>query len=188
MPFQKLFDYLRSRHADNADLNVYLRPRLSYVYLKKGEQININVTSGTAYFIVSGLIKSYYHDEKGTQIVSRFWKENEIILLKKKRPDPTFELDLETLLALEDCVIIAAQQLDFTWMLENLPGCGSLFRKIYMSDLRGWALRASLLVMPATKAYEQFCRHFPCQRIMLRDIAYYLNIRPYTLSRIRKKR
>lgn len=188
MPFKKLFEYLQLTQSSQDALNEYLKSRLSYVHLKKGQHINAIVGSGTAYFIVKGLIKSYYHDESGVQIATRFWKENEVVLLKKKDTDTGSNLPVENLLTLEDTELIAAKQLDFSWMLENLPGCGSLFRKIYVADLRGWAIRSSLLVLPATKAYEQFCLHFPCQRIMLRDVAYYLNIRPYTLSRIRRKR
>jgi len=148
--------------------------------LKSGDKFN------QTWFVLAGLIKSRYFDEDGKQIVTRFWKENEIVL-----PKGGFMENMESLediILLEDCKLLSIHNKQIEFAYHAFSETYKLGRKIHFKDSRKQYQRAAILVLPAVKAYAAFCQHFPCNRIQLQDIAYFLNIRPYTLSRIRAKR
>lgn len=187
MDTKKLNEYLSALTPLSSEFKNYLHKTAikqdfpkGTTLLKSGEKFS------QTFFVLAGLIKSRYFDEDGKQVVTRFWKENEIVL-----PKGGFMENMESLediVLLEDCKLLSIHNKQIEFAYHAFSETYKLSRKIHFKDSRKQYQRATLLVLPAVKAYPAFCQLFPCNRILLQDIAYFLNIRPYTLSRIRAKR
>ena len=84
-------------------LEAHLRRTIRPMFFKKGDIIHsIGEVCSHIFFIESGLIRSFYYDEKGKAITDWFMKELDfcIAVLSFFRQQPS----LETHVALEDCV------------------------------------------------------------------------------------
>lgn len=183
-----LIEYLAQIAPISEALKAFLNEELRVDVLpKENKLIRKDQLVDRTWFIVKGLAKSCYDDPNGKQIVTRFWKENETLLLKTKDLQNGPVRFSEEITLLEQTTLLSLHHNQIKYIYAHYPEIHEITRKIYLADIRKRDLRSRLLVMSATLAYEEFCLHFPCQRLRLQDIAYYLNIRPYSLSRIRAK-
>lgn len=179
-----LLSYLHKLAPLDSAMEAYLQNNVSINNYPKGYILKSNgITSDRIWFVGKGLLKSRHFDQNGKQIVTRFWTEYEMILLKRKNGAAT---DTEQIVLLEDSILLTLTNHQLEVLYTDFHRVHQITRRIYLSELRKRDIRPSLLVMPAADAYANFCHLFPCQRLLLQDIAYYLNIRPYSLSRIRR--
>lgn len=187
MDTNQLNQYLTAMTPLSADFVAYLQNRVRPLqYLKGHFLIRAGEKFNQTWFVIRGLAKSRYLDEDGKQVVTRFWKENEIIIPKGAFMENM--VSLEDIILLEDTKLLSLSHKEIEHAYNTFLETHVLSRKIHFKDSRKQYQRAALLVLPAIKAYPEFCKLFPCNRILLQDVAYFLNIRPYTLSRIRAKR
>jgi len=139
-------------------------------------------------FVVKGLFRYYYADNKGNEFTKGFFPENSYItaysaLLENRESYFTIE-------ALEDSTIFIIDFYKWNQIARNdicwLKFLVSLLEKGYcVKEYR----EREFLVFSAEERYESFLRRFPGleKRIKQHYIASYLGITPKSLSRIRKK-
>jgi len=187
MAIKKLHAYFSNMTVLSEAFTSFLQHKTRPIHYRKGHLlIRAGDRFNQTWFMNAGLAKSRYFDEAGKQVVTRFWKENEIVIPKGAFMENM--VSLEDIVLLEDSKLLAISNKEVEFAYQAFVETHVLSRKIHFQDSRKQYQRASLLVLPAIRAYPEFCRLFPCNRILLQDIAYFLNIRPYTLSRIRAKR
>lgn len=154
---------------------------------KKGDLI---ITAGevvsTPYFLLSGLMRTFYLDIDGNEVTNYFIFENTFYgsnyITVNKPSFCNFE-------ALEDCV-----SLEFDGMqMANLIKTEHIFSLLYMSILEDALIEkkereTSLITKSATERYLDLRRHYPNieERVNQTHIASYLGITPVSLSRIRR--
>ncbi|AXX92288.1 Crp/Fnr family transcriptional regulator [Malaciobacter molluscorum LMG 25693] len=141
------------------------------------------------YFIVKGILRTYYLNEKGNIYTKNIFSENyfsasKVSLLTKK--DSYLNID-----ALEDSILI---YIDFE-KYRQLINKYIEFKEFYINYMeKNWVIvkeknEISLVLDDAQKRYENFIKANPNieNRIALHHIANHLGITPTQLSRIRKK-
>jgi CRP-like cAMP-binding protein len=189
MEIAKLIDFLSQSDTLSAPFSDFLRKNVVLRSYKRGALV---VKAGDVvdqtWFITKGMVKSRYHDESGRQVVTRFWKENDFVILKDRDVQFGPIYAREDIVLLENARLASLSHRHLRYAFEHFPESHQLARRIYFSEIRSHEIRQHLLVLDAAQAYQAFCRHFPSTRIQIQDIAFYLNLRPYTLSRIRKQK
>lgn len=189
MEIQRVLELILPGAPVSSQFADFIAGRVERQNYRKGE---ILVAAGMVvdriWVIISGLAKARYYDSAGRQVITRFWKENQVVMLKGREAEEYSFVAAEDIVILETSELISISNRELKDAFANFPETDKLVRRVYFSEIRSRDLRQSLLIMEATQAYDAFCRAFPAGRIQIQDIAYYLNVRPYTLSRIRKRR
>ena len=155
--------------------------------LKKGEiLVHIGDTPKEMYFIISGLIRSYYIDISGNDVTRYFMTENSFccseILLIKAPLNCCFE-------ALEDCCLICFDGNNFKSLMNENINYMKAYITVLEESLRYKIEREnSFLLKSATERYIDFKKMYPRleKRVNQSHIASYLGITPVSLSRIRR--
>lgn len=155
--------------------------------IKKGEiLVHIGDSPKQVYFIISGLVRSYYIDMNGNDVTRYFITENSFccaeMLFMKKPYDCCFE-------ALEDCHMICFDGNNFKSLINQDINC----MKAYISALEQSLIykierENSFLLKSAVERYLDFKKiHLDLEeRVNQSHIASYLGITPVSLSRIRR--
>lgn len=139
-------------------------------------------------FLNQGLIRSYYIDEKGKEITTKFFFENCIFtyvegFIENSASNKTF-------VALENCVGLMMKKETLWQLFENNSKFEKIFSIVLMEDLKNIMLadEAKRNENPQTR-YLNFQKQFPTafNRISVKYLASYLGIEPQSLSRIRKR-
>jgi signal-transduction protein with cAMP-binding, CBS, and nucleotidyltransferase domain len=158
--------------------------------VKKGEVLqDIYSPAKYIYFIVKGILRTYYLHEDSSIYTKNLFSENyfsasKVSLLTKE--DSYLCID-----ALEDSILI---YIDFD-KYKNLINTNDEFKNFYINYLeKNWVIvkeknEISLIVDDATTRYKRFLKQNPNieNRIALHHIADHLGITPTQLSRIRQK-
>ncbi|MDH5681465.1 MAG: Crp/Fnr family transcriptional regulator, partial [Spirochaetota bacterium] len=139
-------------------------------------------------FVISGLFRYYYLDEKENELTKGFLPESSFItsysaLIQNRESYFTIE-------ALEDSVILVIYYDEWKKLLENNIHWNKLLiclleKAFCIKEAR----EREFLLFDAEERYRSFLNTFPGleNRIKQHFIASYLRITPVTLSRIRKK-
>lgn len=181
----ELLDLLQSYAPISAGLRSYLSDELKTQTIMKGKPLFTDIRHASrTWMLCGGLLKSTYTDASGKQIISRFWQAGDLVLSKNR---VLFEPG-EQIIALETSTVLYLDAASSEHVLQHFQEGHVLARKIYFNDARQREFRTKLMQIMPADAYELFCRTFPAERMLLQDIAAFLNIRPYSLSRIRKRR
>lgn len=134
-------------------------------------------------FIVDGIIRVAYYDNKGKEITKYFFDENHLIK-DWENFEATFYLE-----AVTDCKFITFTKKDWKEISDTILDWDKMIEKIMtkhhtekMNNI------GSLISQDATTRYLEFLKKFPntANRIPLSYIASYLGITQQSLSRIRK--
>lgn len=141
------------------------------------------ISKSAVYFVSSGLIKGNYFNQQGREIVTGFWWEQMFVITKQNGIH-----EAEHLLFVEDTVLISISSFDIEILVKQFCEARRLAQAVYQIERRRLRERGDILILPANEAYSVFQKRFPATRIKLRDIASFLGIMPYTLSRIRNAR
>jgi CRP-like cAMP-binding protein len=152
--------------------NVYL--------IKQGE------VSKRMMFILKGVAKAYYTDDKGIKHISEFIFENKpVIYMEAFTKNTPSGVNVVTL---EDTEVLWASRDHFFEFLQKFPRFESVLRDMlmqYMSlDLEHTRI---LRINSSRERYETLLKYRPdiIQRVPLKHIASYLNMALETLSRVR---
>lgn len=139
-------------------------------------------------FLNQGLIRSYYIDDNGKEITTKFFFENCLFtyvegFIENSASNKTF-------VALEDCAALMMKK-DTLWQLfESNSKFEKIFSIVLMEDLKNIMLadEEKRNENPQIR-YLNFQKQFPTafNRISVKYLASYLGIEPQSLSRIRKR-
>ncbi|TQS00935.1 Crp/Fnr family transcriptional regulator [Paenibacillus ottowii] len=148
--------------------------------------VHQGVVQKEIYFVISGLLRSFYIDVNGDDITRFFSKEGSVlcyeILFDHKPSNRCIE-------ALEDSVVMSMSCNDFKKLIENHIYCMKAYTKLLERKLEYKIQReSSFLLKSATERYLDFRKGYPQleKRINLAYVASYIGITPVSLSRIRR--
>ncbi len=135
-------------------------------------------------FILEGVLRICYYNNKGEEITKYFVDENRLVVNPYKgEPMP------EYIQAITDCKLILFSQQDWDELSNTIVGWESITNKIFQKGLiEKMDRRSSLVSEDASTRYLTFLEKFPtlANRVPLSYIASYLGITQQSLSRIRK--
>lgn len=149
--------------------------------LLEGEQ------ASSIYFIISGVVRGYYIDEKGNDITKCFSLENEFFSSEGLRTGSVSSFNIE---CIEQCECIELSYGLVNRLVKENEEFKSIFLELYLKEVQKLEIRAkSLMIQNAEERYLDFIENSKrsMEKIELKYIASYLGIRPQSLSRIRKK-
>jgi CRP-like cAMP-binding protein len=138
-------------------------------------------------FILEGILRVCYYNNKGEEITKYFIQENNLVVdlnsFDNNMPSSSY------VQAVTDCRLIVFSRQDWQELLNTIVGWDTIVHKIISKALLQKVERISpLLAEDATTRYLQFMEIYPTvvNRIPLSYIASYLGITQSSLSRIRK--
>jgi CRP-like cAMP-binding protein len=138
-------------------------------------------------FIVEGIMRVLFYNNKGEEITRYFIDENNLVLdinsFENKIPSSAY---VQTV---TNCKLIVFSQSDWEEFSDTIVGWDNIVNKITSKTLAKKIKRISSLVSEdATTRYLMFMEHYPnlANRIPLSYLASYLGITQSSLSRIRK--
>ncbi|WP_339880071.1 Crp/Fnr family transcriptional regulator [uncultured Algoriphagus sp.] len=138
-------------------------------------------------FLIDGVIRVYYYNNKGEEITRYFIDENHLILYGNTIDE--VYTPSEYLAAITGCKLVVFSRRDWKDISDTIIGWDKIIQQIIAKHHSEKIERRSELVsQDATTRYLEFIEKFPdlSNRIPLSYIASYLGITQSSLSRIRK--
>ncbi|MET3037567.1 Crp/Fnr family transcriptional regulator [Chryseobacterium sp. NRRL B-14859] len=135
-------------------------------------------------FILEGVFRICYYNNKGEEITKYFIDENRLCSNPYKGEPMT-----EYIQAVTDCKFIVFSEQSWTELSHTIVGWENITNKIFQKALvEKMDRRSALVSQDATTRYLKFLEKFPtlANRVPLSYIASYLGITQQSLSRIRK--
>jgi len=138
-------------------------------------------------FILDGIMRVCYYDNKGEEITKYFIEENNLVVDLE-----SFENSICSsayVQAVTDCKLVVFSKPDWEELLQTIVGWDAIVHKIISRALiQKVARRSPLVSEDATTRYLSFMEKYPkvINRIPLSYLASYLGITQSSLSRIRK--
>lgn len=139
------------------------------------------------YFIISGLVRSFYIDDKGNEKITQFaienWWVTNMESLVKNTPS------IISIQALEQTEILIIDKENLERLFLSIPKLERLFRIITENMLIATQRKNDIyLQMKSKSRYDDLVKHFPdfIQRVPQYMVASYLEITPEYLSELRK--
>jgi CRP-like cAMP-binding protein len=179
----KLTDHLAAFYPLSTEFKTALDQVLIRKVFKKGDTVRQSGLRPSIWFIVEGLAKALYEDQDGKEHVTRFWKQGQVMLLANGSPSM---MTADQIVLLEDSVLTTISSASLVFLYHSFREGPKLSSKILLEDRNQAELKSFLCSLPGQQAYRQFQQIFPARRLMLKDIASYLEITPGRLSEIRK--
>ena len=163
----------------------YLKPQS---YSKKEYILSEGQLCKHYYFILDGLVRFFYIDEKAHEVITQFaiehwWFTNYESFIMQS-PSRVY------IQAIEPTSVVMIAKHQFDELLTKLPKLERFFRLITENMLIATQKKYEYyLKMESKEKYEQIIKHIPqlIQRVPQYMIASYLEISPEYLSQIRKK-
>ncbi|MFS4473649.1 Crp/Fnr family transcriptional regulator [Chryseobacterium sp. T20] len=134
-------------------------------------------------FILDGIIRICYYNNKGEEITKIFIEEKHLLFNLKNVPST------EYIQAATDCILLVFSNQDWKEISDTIIDWENIIQKVTNKALAQKLERVSPLVsQDATTRYLEFMEKYPTlvNRIPLSYIASYLGITQQSLSRIRK--
>jgi CRP-like cAMP-binding protein len=151
-------------------------------YFSEAGKISVEVG-----FIIDGIMRVCYYNNKGEEITKYFVDENNLVVDLE-----SFENSIcssACVQAVTDCKIIVFSKAEWQELLDTIVGWDTIVHKIISKALiQKVARRSPLVSEDATTRYLSFMEMFPkvINRVPLSYLASYLGITQSSLSRIRK--
>lgn len=134
-------------------------------------------------FIVKGIVRVCYYDNKGEEITRYFIDENHLII-EWENFESTYYLQ-----ATIECKLVVFSKQDWKEISDTIVGWDNIVQKIVAKNhTEKLGRRSPLIEQNATTRYTNFIEQFPTlvNRVPLSYIASYLGVTQSSLSRIRK--
>lgn len=138
-------------------------------------------------FIVNGIMRIYYYNNKGEEVTKYFVDENQLVtdILNYNAGTPSAEY-METI---TDCDYLAISKSAMDELSKTIIGWDAILAKVVALGMAQKVTKIStMMAEDATERYTKFLERFPslANRIPLSYLASYLGITQSSLSRIRK--
>jgi len=185
---KELFDFiLRFGNLNQQQLD-FIKSKAQEISISKEEYFSeAGKISRQVAFVVEGIMRVCYYDNKGEEITKYFIEENNLVVdlesFDNEIPSSSY------VQAVTDCKLIVFQRKDWLELLQTIVGWEAIVHKIISRALLQKVERRSPLVSEDAKTrYLKFLEIYPnvVNRIPLSYIASYLGITQSSLSRIRK--
>ncbi|WP_423148067.1 Crp/Fnr family transcriptional regulator [Rubrolithibacter danxiaensis] len=137
-------------------------------------------------FVVNGVVRGCYYNNKGEEITRCFIPENNLAV-----DYVNFEANsasAEYLQASTDCKLIVFSKQDWDELSHTIAGWDNIKNKIVQKCLYQKSRKSPVISQNATTRYLEFLENYPTltNRIALSHIASYLGVTQQSFSRIRK--
>ena len=135
-------------------------------------------------FILEGILRICYYNNKGEEITKYFLDENRLLANPYKGEPLT-----EYIQAVTDCKLLVFYQKDWDELSQTIINWDSITNKIFQKALvEKLDRRSALITEDATTRYLTFLEKFPnmVNQVPLSYIASYLGVTQQSLSRIRR--
>ncbi len=144
--------------------------------------------SGQIFYIGKGLVREYFHDDKGNDISVWFGKEEDFaVLLSSFVTGTPSQTGLQALEATDGFSISRERLYELYDRFHEVERLGRILTERYF--VASEAYNRGFHYLDARKRYEMFALHNPelMQRLPLRYIASYVGVSIETLSRLRAR-
>lgn len=160
---------------------------ISKTFQKKDYILREGQICKSNYFIINGLVRSFYIDDKGTEKITQFALENWWVTNMESFINKTPSLSSIQALEKTEMLIISKEELENLYF--SIPKLERLFRIVTENMLIANQRKNDIyLQMKSKNRYDDLVKHFPdfIQRVPQYMIASYLEITPEYLSELRK--
>jgi hypothetical protein len=182
----EMLEYLSSFYKIQNELEDFLKKTMIHKRVGRGAIFHKEGSAAQIWFIQEGLAKGFYYDQDGREHITRFWSENQMILLTS--PSERFHMGTaDHVQLLENASLTTLSHASIAYMHQSYAQTARFTSKILLADRNMAELKSYLCALPARQAYQQFKRYFPYRRLPLKDIAGFLEITPGTLSEVRRE-
>lgn len=171
----------------NTDISELVDYESSIVNYKRGQTIvHEGDTMKSFFFIINGIVRGYYIDDKGEDITKCFSTINKFCGTEgfRTKHEATFTIE-----CLDDCCFIKLPYSLIEKAINFDEKLKDKVNKLFLDEVTNLEERAKKIVLLNAEArYIDFCKQYPeiINKIELRYIASYIGVRPASLSRIRK--
>lgn len=138
-------------------------------------------------FLITGVFRFCFIDNKGNEVTSYFMKENDFVCNITSFFE--FSVSSGSIQAETNCSVVQFSRASWDLFCKTIPEWENSFQKIVNETLLTKInFQRSLLNLDAKDSYLKFLKTYPSilQRVPLNHIASFLGITPFSLSRIRK--
>lgn len=137
-------------------------------------------------FILEGVIRGCYYNNKGEEITRCFISENSVVV-----DYVNFEANTsssEYLQASTNCKLMVFSKQDWEELSKTIVGWDTIKNKMFQNCLFLKSRKGPVISQDATTRYLEFMKNYPSliNRVSLAHIASYLGVTQQSLSRIRK--
>lgn len=137
-------------------------------------------------FVVDGVVRGCYYNNKGEEITRCFIPENNLVV-----DYPNFEANStssEYLQGSTNCELIVFSKQDWEELSHTIVGWDNIKNKMVQKCLYQKSRKTPVISQDATTRYLEFLENYPTltNRVALAHIASYLGVTQQSLSRIRK--
>ncbi|RCR67880.1 Crp/Fnr family transcriptional regulator [Larkinella punicea] len=137
-------------------------------------------------FVVEGVVRGCYYNNKGEEITRCFIAENNLVV-----DYVNFEANTasaEYLQACTDCNLIVFSKQDWEELSHTIVGWDNIKNKMVQLCMYQKSRKNPVISQDATTRYLEFLKNYPTltNRVALSHIASYLGVTQQSLSRIRK--
>ena len=185
---EKLIEYILNFGDLNQQQIDFIKSKVTYLELKKDVYFSeAGKFPNYIGFVLEGIFRFYYYNNKGEEITYYFISEDSFISDQKKFDTQTAATDY--IQAVTDCKILVFSKKDWDDILKTIADWDKISARIVQKCFMDAMDRRSPLVSEAaTTRYLSFIEKYPMliNRIPLSYIASYLGITQQSLSRIRK--
>ncbi len=183
-PMETFIQYLLQFGNLNPQQIDFISAKARVAELRKDEYfVEAGKVFRQAGFILDGILRICYYNNKGEEITKIFLEENHLLYNLKNVPST------EYIQAATPCKLLVFSNRDWQEISDTVIGWEGILQKITNKSLAQKLERVSPLVsQDATTRYLEFMEKYPtlANRIPLSYIASYLGITQQSLSRIRK--
>ncbi len=185
---KELFDFILRFGNLNQQQIDFITSKAHEIDLQKDDYFSeAGKISRQVAFVVDGIMRVCYYDNKGEEVTKYFIEENNLVVdlesFDNEIPSSSY------VQAVTDCKLIIFQRKNWLELLQTIVGFDAITHKIIARALMQKVERRSPLVSEDAKTrYLKFLEIYPnvVNRIPLSYIASYLGITQSSLSRIRK--
>lgn len=137
-------------------------------------------------FIVEGVVRGSYYNNKGEEITRCFITENNLVVDYVNFEAHT--ASSEYLQASTDCQLIVFSKYDWEELSHTIVGWDTIKNKMIQKCLYQKSRKSPVISQDATTRYLDFLQNYPTltNRVALSHIASYLGVTQQSLSRIRR--
>lgn len=189
MYINELIKYLETFGTLSKEEKLYLTELIKVKEYKSGE---IFLQSGQVAqeigFIISGIFRYFFYDNKGNEITSYFMSERQFVTNVNSFNEYAFSSGSIT--AETDCIVLLIDRKSWEAFAEKIKNWNTIIASItHKTLLEKTNFQRKLINQDAKTSYLYFLEQYPTiiQRVPLIHIASFLGITKSSLSRIRKQ-